>query len=48
MEQWEQKYKNTEVSAELDSEHPAAVSLFQKFGFETEIQFDYYRLPSRR
>lgn len=47
MEQWEQKYKNTEPSAELDSEHPAAVSLFKKFGFETDIQFDYYRLPSR-
>lgn len=46
IEQWEQKYKNTELSAELDSGHPAAVSLFKKFGFETEIQFDYYRLPN--
>lgn len=45
MEQWEQKYNSTVLSAELDSEHPEAVSLFKKYGFETEIQFDYFRLP---
>lgn len=45
MEHWEQKYKDLDLSAELDSEHPAAVSLFQKYGFETDIQFDYYKLP---
>jgi len=45
IEQWEQKYKNMELCAELDSEHPAAVSLFKKYGFETYIQFDYYKLP---
>lgn len=45
IEQWEQAYHSTDLSAELDSEHPEAVSLFKKYGFETEIQFDYFRLP---
>lgn len=48
MEQWEQNHGNTDLSAELDSEHSAAVALFKKLGFETEIQFDYYRLSKEK
>ena len=45
IEQWEETYHSADLSAELDSEHPEAVSLFKKYGFQTEIQFDYFRLP---